>query len=137
MSTPEKKSRGGGRVAFLKHRESIRELIEAGHVARSIYDQLGGDEKLGISYSQFMRYVNKFITPGKSHDIQATPPPHPAPGVRTGITALAPTAPTSSDPLPRPPANGTGKPASTGPRPGAQPRIQHNSVASDKDDLIG
>lgn len=130
MSTPEKKSRGGGRVAFLKHRESIRELIEAGHVARSIYDKLGGDEKLGISYSQFMRYVNKFITPGKSHDVQATPPPHPTPGVRTGTTA-----PTSSGHLP--PANGTGKPASSGPRPGAQPRIQHNSVASDKDDLIG
>ena len=136
MTTPEKKSRGGGRVAFLKHRESIRELIEAGHVARSIYDKLGGDEKLGISYSQFMRYVNKFITPGKSHDVQAAPPPHPAPGVRTGSTATPP-APSPLGQPTRAPANSTGQPVSSGTRPGGQPRIQHSSVASDKDDLIG
>lgn len=129
MSTPEKKSRGGGRVAFLKHREAIRELIEAGHVARSIYDQLGGDAKLGISYSQFMRYVNKFITPGKSHDVQATTPPPPAPA---GIRAAAPAA---TQPATRQPRD-SGQPTPSAARPGAQPRIQHSSVAADREDLI-
>ena len=92
--TPNKKPRrGAGRVAFLAHLEQFRRLIEAGNEQRTIYDEFGGETQLGISYSQFNRYVVRYITGAKDDGHQkegtrppATPRPSPAPagaGART------------------------------------------------------
>lgn len=51
--------RGTGRVAFLARIAVFQEKIEAGHTMASIYDD--HKKELGVSYSQFSRYVNKFI----------------------------------------------------------------------------
>lgn len=65
--TPNRKPRrGAGRVAFLAHLEQFRKLIEAGNEQRTIYDEFGGETQLGISYSQFNRYVVRYITGAKS-----------------------------------------------------------------------
>lgn len=132
MSTPEKKSRGGGRVAFLKHRDAIKQKIEAGHVRRHIYDDI---PDLGISYSQFIRYVNHFITPGDPNVTQAAPQQSRNP---RGQADAGPGTSPPSPARPEPAQPGTSaKPASTSERrSGAQPRLQHTSAAS-KDELVG
>lgn len=92
--TPNRKPRrGAGRVAFLAHLEQFRKLIEAGNEQRTIYDEFGGETQLGISYSQFNRYVVRYITGAKQDGHQrkdggplAPPRPSPAPagaGART------------------------------------------------------
>ena len=58
----KKRRRGAGRVAFLARCEQFRKLIAAGYEQRSIYEDFGGDTELGISYSQFNRYVVRYIT---------------------------------------------------------------------------
>lgn len=55
----EKKELGTGRVAFLARLEEIKQGIEAGRTVMSVYREFG--KKVGIGYSQFDRYVNKFI----------------------------------------------------------------------------
>lgn len=52
---------GTGRVTFLARLEQIQTLIEAGNGHRAVYDSLGGVSGLGISYSQFNRYVNRYL----------------------------------------------------------------------------
>lgn len=51
--------KGAGRVAFLARLDSFASLMNAGHPQRSIYDDHAAS--LGISYSQFNRYVGKYI----------------------------------------------------------------------------
>lgn len=53
--------RGAGRVSFIARIEKFRELIKAGHGQRTIYDEFGGNAKLGMSYSQFNRYMTRYI----------------------------------------------------------------------------
>jgi len=55
----EKPRLGAGRVAFLAHLETIRKEVEAGWTMQSVYDTHG--PKLGITYSQFTRYVARFV----------------------------------------------------------------------------
>jgi hypothetical protein len=57
--TPEKKRRGVGRVAFLARLEEFRKLVEAGWPITSIYEDHGAST--GLSYSQFVRYIGKYI----------------------------------------------------------------------------
>lgn len=59
--TKEKKNtiRGAGRVGFLARRDDIKKMIEAGHPLLSIYQQYEKD--MSIGYSQFVKYVHKFI----------------------------------------------------------------------------
>ncbi|MFJ7316424.1 TraK family protein [Pseudomonas sp. NPDC098747] len=59
IETPDKPRRGAGRVAFLAHAEDFRKLVEAGHPLLAIYERHQG--LLGISYSQFARYVARYI----------------------------------------------------------------------------
>lgn len=59
MTTTGKPRKGAGRVTFLAHAEKFRELIKSGHPQRSIYDEHA--DALGISYSQFNRYVGKYV----------------------------------------------------------------------------
>lgn len=56
----EKKQRlGAGRVAFLARKEGIKTKIEAGYTMIAVYEE--HQKELGISYGQFVNYVNKFI----------------------------------------------------------------------------
>lgn len=63
--TPKKPRKGAGRVAFVARLDQTREMLMAGYAQRAIYDEYGGGEKLGISYTQFNRYVGFYITGGK------------------------------------------------------------------------
>jgi hypothetical protein len=56
---PKTPSRGAGRVAFLARLDSIRKMVEAGYPVVLIYEQYG--EEMGISYSQFARYVARYV----------------------------------------------------------------------------
>ncbi|MGC3480187.1 TraK family protein [Pseudomonas aeruginosa] len=57
--TGKQSRKGDGRVAFLANADKFRELLNAGHPQRSIYDDHAA--ALGISYSQFNRYVGKYL----------------------------------------------------------------------------
>lgn len=59
MKEIPKKELGTGRVAFKARLEEIKKEIEAGRTVMSVYREYG--QKVGIGYSQFDRYVNKFI----------------------------------------------------------------------------
>ena len=58
---PKTTSRGAGRVAFLARLDNIREMVQAGYPVISIYEQYG--DGMGISYSQFARYVARYAQP--------------------------------------------------------------------------
>ena len=60
MGTPKVKLPGAGRVAFLARLDEFRGLIEAGWPITVVYEHHGGDNT-GLSYSQFARYVGKYI----------------------------------------------------------------------------
>lgn len=59
MESAKKKRLGSGRVAFLARIEVFREKINAGHTMTTVYED--NQEQLGISYSQFVNYVNRYI----------------------------------------------------------------------------
>ncbi|MDQ3018582.1 MAG: TraK family protein [bacterium] len=73
MESEKKKELGAGRVAFLARKDAIKERIETGRTVMSVYREVG--PLLGISYSQFDRYVNKFIKekPTENKVITETP----------------------------------------------------------------
>lgn len=54
------RSKTVGRVAFLAHRDAIRDLLEKGHRNKEVFTEL--EAKLTISYSQFNRYIVRYIT---------------------------------------------------------------------------
>lgn len=60
MKTPKEGPTGAGRVAFLAHLEEFRSLIQAGWPVTVVYENHGGKDT-GLSYSQFARYVGKYI----------------------------------------------------------------------------
>ncbi len=105
--TPSKRPRrGAGRVAFLARLEQFRELLAAGNEQRTIYDDFGGEAELGISYSQFNRYVVRYITGAKDDGHQ-----------RKGTGQIAPPSP--SRPLQEPQE---AKQGVTAPRPKTRPK---------------
>lgn len=53
-----KPRKGEGRIAFLAHWEKFKELLESGYPMKTIYED--HKEILGLSYSQFTRYVAQF-----------------------------------------------------------------------------
>lgn len=59
---PKKNRRGVGRVMFLARLEDFRKLIDAGWPITAIYEDHGGS-KTGMSYSQFARYIGKYVRP--------------------------------------------------------------------------
>jgi len=75
-AAPKQHRKGDGRVAFLARADLFRTLVDAGHPQRSIYDDHAAD--LGISYSQFNRYVGKYLL-GKATDHEHQKDPSPAP----------------------------------------------------------
>lgn len=60
MKSEKKRELGTGRVAFLARLEVVKEQLATGRTVMSVYREL--EPQLGISYSQFDRYVIKFIT---------------------------------------------------------------------------
>jgi len=63
--TNKKRRKGEGLIAFIANIDKFRKLLNAGYPQRSIYDE--HEAILGFSYSQFNRYVHKFLL--KSHTI--------------------------------------------------------------------
>lgn len=51
--------RGAGRIAFLARVDDMKELMKAGYPMLAIYE--GYQSELKISYSQFARYVSRYI----------------------------------------------------------------------------
>lgn len=100
MSTaPDRRSMQGiGRVTFIAHLAEITAELDAGRSLKAIYEQRRG--RLGISYSQFARYVDRFIR--RSARDQTLPPPSTAASppqvprvqsaVPVGMTASSPAA---------------------------------------------
>lgn len=58
------RSKTVGRVAFLAHLDAIRDLLEKGHRNKEVFAEL--EAKLSISYSQFNRYVVRYIVEANS-----------------------------------------------------------------------
>ncbi|WP_158320255.1 MULTISPECIES: TraK family protein [Acidiphilium] len=58
-SSNASKRRGNGRVAFLARREQFEKLLVAGHTQISLYECHANE--LGVTYSQFSRYVRTYI----------------------------------------------------------------------------
>ncbi|MEB2158958.1 TraK family protein [Xanthomonas perforans] len=125
-TTPKKTTRGPGRVAFLAKKAEIAESVTAGHQLNSIY--AGLEQSLGISYSQFARYVKKYITGstethGSKPQTNQAQKPIPAPastpsGQRQSQSSRQPAAP----------ANPTAKPSAG---------FHHDPIAAKKlDDLV-
>ena len=90
--TPKEKWPGAGRVAFLAQAQTVRESVEAGYPVLFIYRQL--EAKLGISYSQFARYVVRYIRSPTRHEQTGTRSPTqldtpPAPRVEEPATQAA------------------------------------------------
>ncbi|MCC8940334.1 hypothetical protein H8A99_28715 [Bradyrhizobium sp. Arg68] len=89
---PKKTRRGAGRVAFLARVEDFRKMVEAGHPLLGIYESNAGD--LGISYSQFARYVAQYIPRSPSHEPRQQP--HQPVAQPAPATSVAPPAPAPS-----------------------------------------
>ncbi len=82
MEEVKKKRLGAGRVAFLARKEEIKELLDAGHTIITVYEKY--QKRFGISYGQFVNYVNKFIKEKPTEKkLEEVPVPAPAP-VRKG-----------------------------------------------------
>jgi hypothetical protein len=114
MEKTPKKRRGVGRVAFLARIDDFRKLLEAGHSLLAIYE-IHGDE-LGISYSQFARYVATYLRSKVSHEQTNT-------------------ASRFSDPQANQAAGQGGKPGTIKPAPSSGFKHNPNS-GNDRDDLI-
>lgn len=48
-----------GRVAFCAHRLAIRDALLEGHARVTVYERFRA--RLGISYKQFLRYVDRYV----------------------------------------------------------------------------
>ncbi len=114
--------RGIGRVAFLAHLDAIRNGVEEGWPLTALYEKHQGE--LVITYSQFARYVARYITKA----VHATPTqriekPHPS---------TLPESAAKSRPL----AEGAGAKA-TSPSASAEPaRFVFDPNSPDRDALV-
>ncbi len=102
MKAPKGRLTGAGRVAFLARLDKFRDLLAAGWPITVVYESHGGAET-GLSYSQFVRYVGKYIrTPSKRGTPQPqplnepplyiTPPPAPGHSHSSEIPSRTPTS---------------------------------------------
>jgi|GEM_PF-3652926 len=82
------KFRGSARVAFFACQASVRSMFDAGHNVNVIYETHENVSKV-MSYSQFARYVAKYVgSRNKPRSSPAKPTPHAASRKKT----LAPNA---------------------------------------------
>lgn len=73
MRESKKAVRGAGRVAFLASLAGIKKMVDEGHPLLSIYKEY--EKSMSISYSQFVRYVGRYI----KGDVRTEPKPDPEP----------------------------------------------------------
>ena len=133
---PKELPRGAGRVAFLARVEDFRKLVVAGHPVLAIYQEHGKD--LGISYSQFSRYVARYIRSPASHDqdrptlpFTVTPTREPSKPIPAESAANSPTRAASRSTTASKPAAQIDKPAAS------KSGFQHRATSGDdRDDLI-
>lgn len=119
-ATKATKRKGAGRVAFLARKDEFKRLLDAGHPQRSIYDDHAAE--LGISYSQFNRYVGKYL--GKAHDHEH----------QRNDTQAAPAAAGSGEQAAGNHGSAARRPATSEQR---RPGFQHDpNSGNDRDDLI-
>lgn len=59
---PTDKKRRHGKFNFLALKGEIAEKVESGLPISFIWEELTSSKKLSLSYPQFCRYVNRFIT---------------------------------------------------------------------------
>lgn len=78
---------GAGRVAFLARKAAIEKMIGEGYPLIFIYEK--HSRELNISYSQFARYVRKFIR-SSTHETERINPALPDEAVETGIDPSSP-----------------------------------------------
>lgn len=83
MKDAKKKRLGAGRVAFLANIEAFRLKINAGYTMQQVYDE--HEDQLGISYTQFVNYVNLYIKkkPRNENEREETPKAVEAKTIRT------------------------------------------------------
>lgn len=121
---PPKRMKGTGRVGFLAHKVEIAAELEAGWPVKAVYQARA--EKLGISYPQFVRYVNADIR-GRAQRPKAGPP-----------AAVSPAPAASLPPKPVPPAP-EGTAAHARHEPAGRSTFRYDGIVrpGDKDRLIG
>ena len=61
-----------GRVAFLTMLTEVRDAVRAGIPIQQVY-RVRRDRLVGISYRQFARYVERYVTRSREHDPLAVP----------------------------------------------------------------
>jgi hypothetical protein len=71
MTGTKKAVRGSGRVAFLARLDAIKKMIEAGHPLLTIYQE--HQSNLSFSYSQFVKYVHKYIRSKPKDETKTAP----------------------------------------------------------------
>lgn len=96
--------KGDGKIKFMAHLDTFKELLAAGHQQRKIFEQ--HESELGMSYSQFNRYVNQYIRAkatdghqkeGHKQEPQQSTPAAPASGSGSSRGASPAPAPSASD----------------------------------------
>ena len=115
--------RGIGRVAFLAHRAAIQQAVDEGWPLTAIYEKYKSE--LSITYSQFARYVARFIDKLPAPSARNVSPPPPGTGRKTARSHGSRAARLSSP-----------KPSPTDPHATGQPRFEFDPKASDKDSLV-
>lgn len=115
MTTARKQRKGEGRTKFLAHADTFRALLLTGHPQRSIYDDYA--EALGISYSQFNRYVGQYLLNKNNGGHQKG----------KGVEAVG-------DSVHQPTTEDSAKPA--GEQPAKKGVFKHNPDANKRTDLI-
>jgi len=110
--TGKRSRKGDGRVAFLANVDKFREMLSAGYPQRSIYDDHASI--LGISYSQFNRYVGKYLL-AKEGDHE-----HKIKQASLRVSQVAPALITNSEQTSAPP----------------HPFVHNPSSGNDRNDLI-
>lgn len=121
--------KGDGKVKFMAHLEAFKDLLAAGHQQRKMFETYASE--LGISYSQFNRYVNQHIREKNSDG-------HQKESLKQGQQqTVAPTTTTGTGEQAKPnPAASTSN-AGTARAGKKQPVFQHNpSSGHNLDDLV-
>jgi hypothetical protein len=77
-----RRMKGVGRVAFIAHLAEITEELDAGWPIKAVYENL--EERLGMSYAQFTRYVDQIVRRGRRTQFPSRPTSTPSqpPSVR-------------------------------------------------------
>jgi hypothetical protein len=71
-----RRMKGVGRVAFIAHLAEITEELDAGWPIKAVYENL--EERLGMSYAQFTRYVDQIVRRGRRTQVPPCPAPVPS-----------------------------------------------------------